>query len=386
MPGVEEIRVPRFPGLAQAMDGGAMRPHVEALVGPVATIRPKAFVDGPTCRVQYAAGPQLVLGRLFGHDRQAQAYDRDEVAPLAAGRPTAVVGALALWPFPVSPELPGLLGATDPVPVGDLVGERPAGIDLVRFTRTPRCTLRYRLAGGTNLYGKVARDLSPHAGAVLDALTAAGVTVPRVVADAPGLALRVFTELAGERPAITPGLLATAAAAAARIHSAAAGALPVRTLRSDAAAARAAVASIAGDAPELASGLAALVGDGGEADRVGLAHGDFTPSQLVVSEGPGRVGVLDLDDACRAEPALDLGRFSAYVRVAMGAAAGPGLEDALAGEYRRAGGGPVTAERIRRYERLSLVLMGVHSWQRLKPHRLARVVAAASAVASTVIG
>ena len=44
-----------------------------------------------------------------------------------------------------------------------------------------------------------------------------------------------------------------------------------------------------------------------------LSHGDFTPSQVLLDRG--RPGVVDLDTLCRAEPALDLGRFLAHVRL-----------------------------------------------------------------------
>src|SRR5439155_1469435 len=44
-----------------------------------------------------------------------------------------------------------------------------------------------------------------------------------------------------------------------------------------------------------------------------LSHGDFTHSQLIFSGE--RCGLVDFDTVCRAEPALDLAQFLAYLRM-----------------------------------------------------------------------
>jgi aminoglycoside phosphotransferase (APT) family kinase protein len=102
-----------------------------------------------------------------------------------------------------------------------------------------------------------------------------------------------------------------------------------------------------------------------------LAHGDLTPSQLVLA-GP-RIGVLDFDGLCQAEPAFDLGRFLAYLRVALaksGNVAGDALASRFLERYHVAGGPPTPSARVQVYEIASLVRMAAHSWQQLKPARL----------------
>lgn len=69
-----------------------------------------------------------------------------------------------------------------------------------------------------------------------------------------------------------------------------------------------------------------------------LAHGSFKPSQLLFGSG-GRVVVTDLDNACLADPALDLGYFLAYLRPATlwrGSAEARAWFDAAAGCFRSA--------------------------------------------------
>ncbi|MGH9278978.1 MAG: hypothetical protein ACRD12_12845, partial [Acidimicrobiales bacterium] len=217
MLGLDGIRIARFPKLAEAMDAAVMAGHLRALDW-AGSVRAKAFVDGDVCRLQYHGNMALVLGRMFATGDEAGAYERNALAPL--GR-TAVVDdlGLALSVFPACGELPTLVEATDPERVARVLGATPAGIDLVRFTRTPRCVLRYRLPSGVSVYGKVAADLSPHTPRVLAGLAAAGVVAPRLVANDPGLHLMAFSELPGVRP--RTGLLATGARVAAALHASA---------------------------------------------------------------------------------------------------------------------------------------------------------------------
>jgi aminoglycoside phosphotransferase (APT) family kinase protein len=46
-----------------------------------------------------------------------------------------------------------------------------------------------------------------------------------------------------------------------------------------------------------------------------MAHGDFTPGQVLLDDA-GRTALVDVDTLCLGEPALDLGRFLAYLHVA----------------------------------------------------------------------
>jgi aminoglycoside phosphotransferase (APT) family kinase protein len=114
-----------------------------------------------------------------------------------------------------------------------------------------------------------------------------------------------------------------------------------------------------------------------------LSHGDYTHDQILFENG-GR-GLLDFDGLCLAEPALDLGQFCAYLRMACAKAeraaqTGPsGLGDQLSSRfgraYIRAAGVPRPEVRrlhgrTRVYEAVRLVRICVHSWQQLKPVRL----------------
>jgi aminoglycoside phosphotransferase (APT) family kinase protein len=108
-----------------------------------------------------------------------------------------------------------------------------------------------------------------------------------------------------------------------------------------------------------------------------LSHGDFAPSQLLA--GPGACGLVDFDSVGQAEPALDLGHYLAYLRLAV-AKARPGdadLADLLAGlfltSYMEAGGLDTSAwalkARVQVYECVSLFRTTVHAWQKLKGPR-----------------
>ena len=115
------------------------------------------------------------------------------------------------------------------------------------------------------------------------------------------------------------------------------------------------------------------------------AHGDFSYTQLLFSGD--RQGLVDFDGVCRAEPALDLGHFLAYLRFATVKAAGSEsprfapLEDELERQFLDAyrsvdGSTEVVDERIRVYETVSLLRLAVHAWQKMKPERLERILTA----------
>src|SRR5207237_1117491 len=139
----------------------------------------------------------------------------------------------------------------------------------------------------------------------------------------------------------------------------------------------------------------------GRATRGPAAEGarsrDRDTIRLAAPRGTGcplrtdRYGRGDYDGVCRAEPALDLGHFLAYLRFAMVKAAGADaprfapLEDALEAVfldgYRSAGGVADRAveERVHAYEIVSLLRLAVHAWQKMKPQRLRNILAALDA-------
>jgi aminoglycoside phosphotransferase (APT) family kinase protein len=107
-----------------------------------------------------------------------------------------------------------------------------------------------------------------------------------------------------------------------------------------------------------------------------LVHGDFTPSQLL--RDGDRCGLVDFDGVAQAEPALDLGQYVAYLRLAAakaGAAAADDLVDAFVAAY--AAGTDLDAAalraRVQVYACVSLLRTTVHAWQKLKPKRVGTV-------------
>jgi aminoglycoside phosphotransferase (APT) family kinase protein len=117
-----------------------------------------------------------------------------------------------------------------------------------------------------------------------------------------------------------------------------------------------------------------------------LAHGDFTPAQVLFHADT--CGVIDLDDACASEPAYDLGRFCAYLRLACRklSSGGPDAQatadaacDRFVRRYARlacvpAHGRVALMRRTSAHERLALCGLAIHSWQQLKTRRLADAV------------
>jgi hypothetical protein len=118
------------------------------------------------------------------------------------------------------------------------------------------------------------------------------------------------------------------------------------------------------------------------ADPVVTAHLDFFAAQVLLHDG--RVGFIDFDKSCRAEPAPDLGRFRAKLRdtgisafCASGRplVAGPQLErhlrlldelcDDFLTEYQQHA--PVTAERVALWESAELLTVLLHAWTRVRP-------------------
>jgi hypothetical protein len=120
-------------------------------------------------------------------------------------------------------------------------------------------------------------------------------------------------------------------------------------------------------------------------DALVSAHHDFRPAQVLLHGG--RIGFIDFDGSCRAEPALDLGRFRAKLRdigiSAYSAADRPGagvpplegylglldeLCDDFLGEYQRHA--PVTAERVVLWEATDLLTALLHAWTKVRTARV----------------
>jgi hypothetical protein len=396
------------------------------------------YLPGDSCVLRYRveardeAGGRvlepLVTGRVFPDEAACAAYMRDRLAPLAArmrGRPevaelaasAAVVEPLntALYVWPIDGELPTLVEATDRrrmlLLLRELLAERRVAVEdcrveLVSYRRRRRCVLRYVVAGGDGvagvLYGKVtgvgnATLASPGIEELRRRLEGGDhhIRLPRLLAWRPELQLALLEALPGEaqiRPAIRkrlkgrpppPGppleeLVEMCAAAAAGLHGSGVEVGPRRAFGDE----LAAVEGEAAAAGQFVPGFAARAG--GWLERIaelearsqplplGLAHGDFNHGQLLFDGTAG--ALLDLDTLCRAEPALDLGKFGAHLRFEVDklrrrAGVASALDDELAERFLRAyvaaAGGAADEGRLRArtalYEALALVRLVVRS-------------------------
>jgi hypothetical protein len=415
-----------LPGLAPALDGRAATAMLErAALLPGATVercRPgKALYLGDAgCRLRYelvvraADGRHetvLLLGRVLP-DADAVARYQTAVALLADGlgdrlasgalRPWAVLpGNLVVHRFPVDPELPTLADAADPVVVsravnGSIEGLASAVVALGHYGRRDRCVLRYEL-GAETVYGKVWAD--DRGADVADVVTRLGgrigpAVVPRVLAYVPELRLALLEALAGvpELAAALSGtgpapasLVADAAAVAAALHTDGPALAITRTVDDELDELGGLLDLMRPVAPDLATAFEAILQDISDAAAATEAlplvptHGDFTPSQLLRAEE--RCGLVDFDSMARAEAALDVGQYLAYLRLAAAKAAWPIDKTEELGRHFLAhyagvvsGGAPdALAVRARVYGCISLFRTTAHAWQKCKPKRAAMV-------------
>jgi ABC-type multidrug transport system fused ATPase/permease subunit len=391
----------------------------------------------------------IVGTRLFGdaaardrylHERlepiAAVAYGRDELTPFAT--PVAGLDSIpaAVHAFPIDPDLPTLVRASDstemlavlraalPEAQGQTLTLDGCRVQPVRYARRRRCVLRYELEGRIatppapahrTIYGKLFADHRAHGGRLSRALHERGphgiaeypFRVPRVLAVRPELKLDLFESVPGV-PLIAPLIKCRAldmpedmgpialedaveicASIAAALHDSGIDAGPQRMLEDDLNALRPDLEIVAGMSPILGAQLHKWMQE--IADSAAdfaplpqkLAHGDYTHDQ-VLFDGDS-AGLLDFDGMCQAEPALDLGQFCAYLRLACAKAEGVArtgrsslgdeLSDRFVGTYVQEAGIPQAKAwqlrgRVGAYEALRLVRICLHSWQQLKPARL----------------
>jgi len=268
--------------------------------------------------------------------------------------------------FPADPALPTLARALDAVLMQDVLGHvlpgtvgrplRHCAVDVVRYPRQGRCVVRYRLAPGAGdlpypvVFGKVYADATAAAAAAALQLLGEGVpllpadlrfAVPRPLGVVGSLRLGLAEAIPGRPllpdllkaacdsgdgfPAGDREALENAVGAAGRLAAAVhavrfpSSVLPTRDLAGERAATAAALTELEPVWPEVALRLRAgaaraLDGPVGWSSAPALAHGDLTPGQVLL-DGTARAGLVDVDTTCIAEPALDLGRFLAYLHV-----------------------------------------------------------------------
>lgn len=428
--------------LREALHGETMRRRLEPMVDRSAgwTIREcrpgkVLVIPGERCALQY----DLRVTRAGGTPRRAIVGARlaepatqraltEELDPLAAvcrGRlelapfasPVLAVASPGLVAFasPIDPDLPTLVHATDTARMTSVLrrvagwaGSDLCGVSVLRHGRRGRCVLRYEsrgAAGGAEVYGKVytpGRVPETSALAALDGFAGPGTRVPRVLAVVPDLELVLLNAVPGS-PQLAR-MLRPGSAAASRsgvVSALEACARAARDIHShDPPPMRLSLEDLAGElrADVIAMPVSALqealvrwidraVADGDTAEPLPdrLVHGDFTPAQ-VLFDGDA-CGVVDFDDACASEPAHDLGRFCAYLRLACrarpaaDAACNRFLETYAA--IRPAGRDrPALARRVAAHQRLALCRIATHSWQQLKHARLALAVSILSEVES----
>ncbi len=340
---------------------------------------------------------------------------------------------LVLHAFPLDPDLPGLIDVTDPQQLAQILGTTFAGIGagmslaecqphVVQYARRGRCVIRYEVLWNLGrtartvkqvAYGKIYGNdegalVEPAVSAVrahMSGRSDRGVRflVPRSLGYLPDLRLSLLEALPGvpQIPALVrdrvsgvvtgaqgrlnlESALDTAAGIAATLHASGIVLGPSRTLAGELVAARAQADAVRALAPALAESLERMLDAtaarvDGEPGSAGFAHGDFTPSQ-VLFDGP-LSGLIDLETACRAEPALDLGKFVAYLdlstrkaEIASGGGAAPGTaaSDLFLDGYVRATrlDDQALRDRVSAYRTLTLVRVALGSWLQLKPSRL----------------
>lgn len=439
----------QLPDLARALDPEAVTVGLErALLDPgvraaeVAAEKLWLRRDG-TCGVRYRlhlSGPDLstddsavVLGRVHRGGGAAEASvasylssgtrgvhgRRAAVPPWRAWVGAAPEAALALYRFPLDPDLPTLADAVDPAVLGRLgpfLGEaRPPDVAVVHHPREGACVLRYRTspdAAGPTLYGKVYGN---GRGDVVDGFLRALarehdhhdihllVRFPKPVLYHPALRLLLTESLTGEplvprlvkavvrgpdRPhAVQEAQLRSAVRdtgrALAALHGSDLATAPVHPGHQELTLLRADLELVGRFWPQVAERLGGrvdtLAAEVPPAPDMVLSHGDFTPSQVLLDgRGPA---VVDLDTLCWADPALDLGRYLAHLELAASRAGGQAarplietLTQELLGGYGevtpRTARAAASVDRIGFYKATTLARTALHSCRQLKDHRL----------------
>lgn len=430
-----------LPGLVSALDPDLVAEHVRTtlLRGDVnvegATLGKLWWRTDRTLTLRYHLDlsdgdghvtPCVVQGRVHQDDVAAESFAARcrTVRRSPARRGTAwrdavttVPGVgLSLHAFPHDPELPTLLDAVDPDVVQSLLGHATAPVvTVVHHPREGTCVLRYdeHDAVGATYYGKVYAD--GHGQVVesfLRELARGPVTgdsptplFPRPVRYVPSLRLLVTEALPGR--ALVPQLLKSVLGAdhtgdpaldVAALRSAVRAsalalavlqrydgpAAPVRTAADELGDLRRELAVVSPVWPETGDRvrrhLDALAAAVTAPDGRVLSHGDYTPSQVLLSAtGPA---VVDLDTLCWADPALDVGRYLVQLRLLtskLGGGDAARLHDELRSSFLetyglaspRAASQPPFSDRVAFSEGLSLARSALRACRQLKEHRLA---------------
>jgi hypothetical protein len=361
---------------------------------------------------------------------------REEIAIFTT--PIAAIGPLhmAVHAFPIDADLPSLIGATDRQSMGALLGEllrdaharrvavEDCRVELVDYGRQHRATLRYRVIGraagadapqNLMVYGKLTGDGS---GALAGPISAAlrdrvqrgpqgyRFNVPQVLAWRPDLQLSLLEAIPGEgligdalkallrdKPSAVGGIsveemIEACARIAATLHTSEIQLGRQRAFDDELASLGKELAYTQPISPDLSAWLVARleriasVAARSEPLPPCFNHGDFTYGQILFDGAAS--GLVDFDSVCQAEPALDLGQFLTYLRVAslkskLAPAATRSLIDRLNRHFLdtylgatgdRAGGSEQLLQRVSIYKAISLFRRCLRSWQKFKPGRI----------------
>jgi hypothetical protein len=453
-----------LPGIVAAFDHKAMGRQLEATLfgGDSAYVLRDCEVDQATlvasegCIVRYEVSlrdrgskskrKMFVTGRVFPDARSCTCYMQDKVAPVAdkarrrgklAGLAAPVAELVSLqmvvYAFPIDPELPALLDATEPAPLAGplmqaatfLDGEARGDdcqIEVVDYGRLRRCTLRYTFEARDRkgvsqrlvVYGKVAGDGSGarahEAITSLHERVSAGekpdFRIPRSFGYYENLQLLLLeaipgsSEIGGALKAKLKGedangrvpsldkMIEVCGSIAAALHGADLALGRRRPLEGELDALGRRLQDVGRLSPELARELMPLFeklqrsSGGSRALEACLNHGDFTTGQVLFDGGDA--GLIDFDSLCQAEPALDIGQFLAYLRVAAlkkqtvsedAVVLFDELEDRLLEAYVAAcRGRPVDKDALRArmtlYKVASLLRRALRSWEKFKENRV----------------
>jgi Ser/Thr protein kinase RdoA (MazF antagonist) len=200
-------------------------------------------------------------------------------------------------------------------------------IEIVREKPGRRCTLRYDLVvdgRARRVYGKTyASERAPRVWRTARSLAQArafgpDVSLPAPLACVPRLKLVVQGEVQGTpvAPVLDARVAARLAEALHRLHRSGVKLEPTRTLEDELETLRRLVPRLPVELQERAGSSLTDVDRAARKPwrwRSRPVHRDFYPDQILVAGD--RLGVLDLDDAAMAEPALDVANFVAHVRL-----------------------------------------------------------------------
>jgi ABC-type multidrug transport system fused ATPase/permease subunit len=360
---------------------------------------------------------------------------RPEVAPFATAAMMIEPLNMVVCIFPIDGELPALVGATDRERMVEIFGEtlpealadsfevERCDVELVDYARRKRAVLRYQVEGRRpgkerverrTVYGKVFGDnIGALAGPVTAALrervaggdAAYRINVPQTYGWRPDLQLSLLEAIPGEpvisdmlkarlrgKPAPAAGLsleqmIDACGRIAALLHGSNIKLGRRRTLDDELAAMREELEPIQRISPalgiQLQRWMEQLETYAEQSDSLPLcfSHGDFTHGQLIF-DGP-TAGLVDFDSVCQAEPALDLGQFLAYLRLAdkkkdqssdptgelIEQLSARFMETYLAATGERVEDADRLRVRVSVYKVISMLRRTMRSWQKLKGSR-----------------